>query len=422
MEPLIGLSRMRTWGSAACLVSLALLVGCMEGALAAQKKNAQPSAAPASWIKRLPLVYLDDSGAATMTRDGNLVVGIHALGREFTPNHMEFVKLTPDGKVLWRQRLANSESAGAQTCELPTKLREAADGSLLVAGHRCRDTRPHAWFARLDGKANLLWQVTPYQGLPPGLGPVMTDTYGWDLVERGDGHLLGLGFGTSREGNVWWLDITAEGRVVQSRAAFWASQIDEFHRGLSTGGRSAQGVRIGITTMNNPGKDVRIGWLDRNLQFRDEVTLTGPRDEEVWGLDASPDGGFCALIRVDMEGQYVQRHAADGSLVWQRAIDHKLGSRLLALRDGGCLVSGGPEAEWGSGKTLHLRKYAANGDPAWDQAIAGRLTPRVLLEAPAGGLFVIGYETPPNHEGSVPYVLYLAPGDLGRDKVRPARR
>jgi hypothetical protein len=408
---------------AACL-SLALLLATSPGtgAAAPGKKPAPGTPAPTSWIKRLPLVYLDDPGAATLTRDGNLVVGIHALGREFTPNYMEFVKLAPDGKVLWRQRLANSESAGAQTCELPTKLREAVDGSLLVAGHRCRDTRPHAWFARLDAKANPLWQVTPYQGLPPGLGPVVTDTYGWDLVERGDGQLLGLGFGSSREGNVWWLDITAEGRVVRSRAAFWASQIDEIYRGLYTGGQSARGVRVGITTMNNPGKDVRIGWLDRNLQFRDEVTLAGPRDEEVWGLDASPDGGFCALIRVDLEGQYVQRHAADGGLVWQRAIDDTLVSRLLALRDGGCLVSGGPEAERGTGKTLRLRKYAANGDLAWDQAIAGRLTPRVLLEAPTGGLFVVGYETPPNHEGSAPYVLYLAPGDLGKAKVKPAKR
>jgi hypothetical protein len=406
----------------ACL-SLALALASVVGNIGAAAPARKPGqGASPSWIKRLPLVYLDDASAATLTGDGNLVVGIRALGREFAPNYMEFVKITPDGKLLWRQRLANSESAGAQTCELPTKLREAADGSLLVAGHRCRDTRPHAWFARLDAKAHLLWQVTPYQGLPPGLGPVMTDTYGWDLVEWGGGHLLGLGFGTSREGNVWWLDITAEGRVVQSRAAFWASQIDEFYRGLSTGGRSANGVRIGITTMNNPGKDVRIGWLDRNLQFLDEVTFTGPRDEEVWGLDASPDGGFCALIRVDMEGQRVQRHTADGSLVWQRAIDDKLASRLLALRDSGCLVSGGPEAEWGKGKTLHLRKYATNGDVVWDQAIAGSLTPRVLLAAPSGGLFVIGYELPPNRQGSVPYVLYLAPGDLGKTNVKPAKR
>jgi hypothetical protein len=408
---------------AVCL-SLALLLASSPGAGASapSKKPAPGSSAGSSWIKRLPLVYLDDPSAATLTRDGNLVVGIHALGREGAPNYMEFVKLAPDGKLLWRQRLANSESAGAQTCELPTKLREAADGSLLVAGHRCRDTRPHAWFARLDAKASLLWQVTPYQGLPASLGPVMTDTYGWDLVEREDGHLLGLGFGTSREGNVWWLDITAAGRVAQSRAAFWASQIDESYRGLNTGGRSAQGVRIGITTMNNPGKDVRIGWLDRNLQFRDEVSLSSPRDEEVWGLDASPDGGFCALISVDLQGQRIQRHAADGGLIWQRDIDDNLGSRLLALRDGGCLVSGGPEAERGRGKTLRLRNYAASGDLVWNQAIAGRLTPRVLVETTTGGLFIVGYETPLNHEGSVPYVLYLAPGDLGKANVKPVRR
>jgi hypothetical protein len=190
----------------ACLslaLALASVVG-YTGAVTPARKLGQ--GASSSWIKRLPLVYLDDASAATLTGDGNLVVGIRALGREFTPNYMEFVKLAPDGKVLWRQRLANPESTGTHYCELPTKLREAADGSLLVAGHRCHDTRPHAWFARLDAKANLLWQVTPYQGLPPDLGPVVTDTYGWDLVEWGDGHLLGLGFGTSREGNVWWLD------------------------------------------------------------------------------------------------------------------------------------------------------------------------------------------------------------------------
>lgn len=122
------------------------------------------------------------------------------------------------------------------------------------------------------------------------------------------------------------------------------------------------------------------------------------------------------------EGLFVQRHAADGALIWRHGVEYELGSRLLALRDGGCLVSGGPEAEWGKGKILHLRKYAANGDMAWNQAIAGSLMPRVLVEAPAGGLFIVGNEIPPNRQGSVPYVLYLAPGDLGKANVKPARR
>lgn len=301
------------------------------------------------------------------------------------------------------------------------KLREATDGSLLVAGTRCRDTWPRAWFARLDRKANLLWQVTQDQGLPPGQGRIVTDSYGWDLLEWEDGHLLGLGFGSSGEGSLWMLEIAMDGRVLRSRTAFNALQVDEFWWGISVGGRSAEGARIGFTTGSNL-QDVRIGWLDRHFQFRDEASLSGPGREETRMLDASPDGGFCALLQVEAEGLFIQRHAADGAQIWRRPVDNWLGSRLLALRDGGCLVSGGPEAEWGKGKTLHLRKFAANGDAVWNQDIAGAFSPRALVETPAGGLFIVGNEIPPNRQGSVPYVLYLVPEDLGKANVKPARR
>lgn len=405
------------------LCVLALLVGLAQSTFAAAPKKSQSPGTNATWIKRFPPVYLDTAWSATTTRDGNVVVGIQTLGRELTPNYMVFAKLSPDGKLIWQQRLPNRETSGSQTCELPMKLREATDGTLLTAGTRCRDTWPRAWFARLDAKANPIWQVVPDKRIPIDQGPLPIDTYGWDIVEWGSGGgFLGLALGFGGQGSLWMLDISPDGQVTRSRSDFNALITDEFWWGVTDGGRTGEGVRVGFTTGSNL-PDVRIGWLDRNLQFRDEASVTGPGREEMRVLDASPDGGFCALLTRSSDGIFlnVERHAADGAQIWRHVIDFELGSRLLALRDGGCVVSGGLEAAWGE-KILRLRKYGADGEVVWNQVITGAFSPKSLVETPAGGLVITGYEIPPDRQGSVAYVLHIAPGDLGKENVKPSRR
>lgn len=57
----------------ACL-SLALVLATVVGYTGAAAHARKPGqGASPSWIKRLPLVYLDDASAATLTGDANLV-------------------------------------------------------------------------------------------------------------------------------------------------------------------------------------------------------------------------------------------------------------------------------------------------------------------------------------------------------------
>lgn len=402
---------------AACFIPLGMLI-FGSNSLAATSGKKKPAAKPTAttWVKRFPLVYLDTAWSATHTRDGNLVVAIQTLGQKSTPNYMAFAKLSPGGKLLWRKDLPNQEKYGAQNCELPMKLREATDGTLLVAGTRCKDSWSQAWFARLGANGDLRWEVRQDKSLPVSPGPVPTQSYGWDMVEWPDGGLLGLALGFGGKGNLWMLDMGADGTVSRSRTDH-INIFDEYWWGISTAGRVGQDMRIGFTS-GGSSVDARIGRLDRAFDFRDEASLTAPESEEMRALEPSPDGGFCTLLQRDTR-LYAQRHSADGRLLWKHEERSGHGTRILGTRDGGCLLAGGPES---GGASLRLLKYDADGQERWRQEIAGRWTPKSLLETPAGGLVVTGMEVPANYQGSVAYVLHIAAPDLGKAKLKPARR
>jgi hypothetical protein len=392
-------------------LSLATNAGAATG-----KRTAANSPSTTTWVKRFPLVYLDTAWTATHTRDGNVVVAMQTLGRDFKSNAMAFAKLSPAGKVLWLKRLPNSEIYGAQNCELPMKLREAADGTLLVAGSRCKDSWTQAWFARLGANGDLRWEVRQDKSLPVSPGPVPTQSSGWDIVEWPDGGLLGLALGFGGKGNLWMLDIGADGVVARSRTDH-DNMFDEYWWGISTAGHVGKDIRIGFTS-GGSSVDARIGRLDRAFNFRDEASLTGKQSEEMRGLEPTPDGGFCTLLDQD-RSLFVQRHEADGTLRWRHPMRSGHGTRILGTRDGGCLLAGGAES---GGASLRLLKYSADGQELWRQEIAGRWTPKSLLETPAGGLVVTGMEVPANYQGSVAYVLHIAAPDLGKAKLKPAKR
>jgi hypothetical protein len=400
----------------AALCAATLLTVPIDGdAASSGKKRVQADAG--SWVKRFKPVYLDTAWSAVNTRDGNVVVGIQTLGARGSPNEMVLAKLDLRGKQLWRARVAGSDDGtGSQPCEIPMALREAADGALLLAGNRCRQAWPYAWFARLDPEAKLLWETAPDKDVPLVPGKMPAQSYGWDVVEWPDGSVLGLGLHTGSSGySVWLLDIAADGRVNKQRADYNAL-FDEYGWGVSAGVAGGQRARIAFTVGENRG-DTRIGQLDRDLTFHEETRHSTPDSDEARALRATPDGGYCLLLARDY-ARFLERRDAAGALLWQHPlVDH--GSRLLASRDSGCLVGAGPE----SGATsLRLRKYTKDGEVAWSQEIAGRWTPRAFLETPAGGLIITGTEVPANYRGAVAYVMHIAAADLGRVNLKPLGR
>lgn len=402
----------------AALSALTLLTVSFDGGAASSgKKKALVAKDAGSWVKRFKPVYLDTAWSAVNTRDGNVVVGIQTLGATSSPNEMVLAKLDLRGKQLWRTRVAGSDDGtGSQPCEIPMALREAADGSLLLAGNRCRQSWPYAWFARLSPEAAPLWEAAPDRDTPFVPGKLPAQSYGWDVVEWPDGGVLGLGLHTRSGGfSLWLLDIAADGRVNKQRTDY-NTLFDEYWWGVSAGVADGQRARVAFTVGENRG-DTRIGWLSRELEFHEETRHSTPDSDEARALRATPDGGYCLLLARDY-ARFLERYDATGALLWQHPlVDH--GSRLLALRDGGCLVGAGPE----SGATsLRLRKYTREGEVAWSQEIAGRWTPKSFLETPAGGLIITGTEVPANYRGAVAYVMHIAAADLGRANLKPPAR
>jgi hypothetical protein len=396
---------------------------------AAAGKQAAPGVKPTppavSWLKRLPGAYLDTAWSSLVTRDGNVVIGMQAMGKDDKPNVMSFAKLDMNGKLLWQQTLPPAPAGnGHQSCEIPMALREAADGNLLVAGTRCNHTLttyyqswPYAWYARLDARARVVWETAPDRGASMPTNQGMPQSYGWDIVEWPDGGILGLGLHTGGTGFAMWrLDMGADGSVKQQRADANMG-FDEYWRGIWSAGVDGRGTRIGFSTLEQRG-EARVGWLGRDLAFHDRASLTGPASEELHGLSATPDGAYCLVYKRD--GNHVlRRHGTDDSLYWELQLPTEPTTRVLAMRGGGCLLAGGIES---GAAGLRLARYDADGKPLWGQEIAGRLTPKSLQETPAGGLIVTGYETPADFRGSTAYVLHLAAPDLGRAGVKPARR
>lgn len=400
------------------LCALTLLAVPLDGIAASSgKKKVQAAGNAGSWVKRFKPVYLDTAWSAVNTRDGNVVVGIQTLGARGSPNDMVLAKLDLRGKQLWQARVVGSDDgSGSQPCEIPMALREAADGSLLLAGNRCRASWPYAWFARLSPEAKLLWEAAPDTDTPLVPGKLPAQSYGWDVVEWPDGGVLGLGLHTGSMGfSLWMLDIASDGRVNKQRADYNAL-FDEYGWGVSAGATQNGRARVAFTVGENRG-DTRIGWLSRDLEFNEELRHSTPDSDEARALRATPDGGYCLLLARDY-ARILERRDAAGALLWQHPIvDH--GTRLLALRDGGCVVGAGPE----SGATsLRLRKYAKDGKVAWSQEIAGRWTPKSLLETPVGGLIVTGTEIPANYRGAVAYVMHISAADLGKANLKPGRR
>jgi len=406
----------RSLAAALCAVTL-LAVPIDVIAASSGKKKAQVAKDAGSWVKRFKPVYLDTAWSAVNTRDGNVVVGIQTLGAKGSPNEMLLAKLDLRGKQLWQARVAGSDDgSGSQPCEIPMALREAADGSLLLAGNRCRQSWPYAWFARLSPEAKLLWEAAPDKDVAIVPGKLPAQSYGWDVVEWPDGGVLGLGLHTGSGGfSLWLLDIAADGRVNKQRADY-NTLFDEYGWGVSAGVADGQRARVAFTVGDNRG-DTRIGGLSRELEFHEETRHSTPDSDEARALRATPDGGYCLLLARDY-ARFLERHDADGALLWRHTIvDH--GTRLLATRDGGCVVGAGPE----SGATsLRLRKYAKDGEVAWSQEIAGRWTPKSFLETPAGGLIVTGTEVPANYRGAVAYVMHIAAADLGKANLKPPGR
>ena len=205
-------------------------------------------------------------------------------------------------------------------------------------------------------------------------------------------------------------------RSVNRQRAEYNTLFDEYGWGVSAAAAEGERARIAFTVGENRG-DTRIGWLNRELEFHEETRHSTPDSDEARVLRATPDAGYCLLLARDYE-RLLERHDASGALLWQHPIvDH--GTRLLALRDGGCLVGAGPES---GAASLRLRKYTRTGEMAWSQEIAGRWTPKSLLETPAGGVIVTGTEVPANYRGAVAYVMHIAAPDLGKANLKPRVR
>lgn len=351
---------------------------------------------------------------------------MQSLNRTAESNALVFVKLTPTGRVLWQRRLSNPVPHGNQVCELPMRLREARDGSLLVAATRCLQTSSairidhHVWFARLDPTGALLWEVS--RDRPPIAvkeGQPYVRAYGWDLVERPDGRLLGLAIGLGPDDlHLWMLDIDANGSVYRFRVSDARVNRDEYWWGVASAGHDEEEMRIGFSS-GGLTHAIRIGRLDPELNYKDEVRLPATMGfNELRGISPAPDGGFCTLT-LESDALFVARYERDASLRWRHPLEQEPGTRILATRDGGCLLAAGMESGTAA---LRLIKWGHDGKTLWRQTISGRWIPKDLVETAAGGLFVTGTEVPANFSGSVAYALHIAPADLGKANLKPTQR
>jgi gliding motility-associated-like protein len=352
--------------------------------------------------------YDNASSIATTSDGGSIFVGItYGDGGDVSGHHGSnntvgdfwVVKLDKDGNIQW------SKCIGGNIYEQGMSIRQASDGSYLVAG---RSNSPAGdgdltvagqggsdfWVVRLSATGSILWQqrvggeaddyLTCFQPTPDG-GTILG---GWTISVSGQVS------GNHGGGDGWIVKLDGSGSI-QWQRCLGGSGNDQINAiQVAPGGYIAVGYTNssnGDVSGNHGQTDAWAVRLDNTGNIQWSVSLGGSQDDAANDVQLTSDGGYLlAGYTYSNDGQVSGNHGQQdfwavkldnsGTLVWQQcygggSIDQALS--VAADPDGGFVLAGQVLSTDGQvtcptpSSSGWLIKISATGALLWEKVLGG---------------------------------------------------
>lgn len=343
----------RTFGGARLDAARRILPWGKDGFVIAGRTRSKGQGGDDVW-----LVFLDAEGMETgerlvgspdfdwltdmiATRDGGLALTGSRSDKEITRSSGWVVRLNAKADELWRREFDGGRPEGTSGL---TAIAELADGGYIVAGSTTVKSAGQydGWVVRLDKDGKALWEKT--------FGSSEEDAL-FALTALPDGGAVAVGaYGADGQG--WVLRLDAKGGVVWDKR-FGGTGYDVFNAIVRLG---SGGYAVAGTTRSK-----------------------------------GPPGGGAWVMRLDELGEPV----------WERLLTPVKGASansVLALADGGMLVTGGSVVEPGLGRVNEkawLARLSAEGAVLWTKVFDGPGDENFFsaVALPDGGFAVAGFST-----------------------------
>jgi hypothetical protein len=287
------------------------------------------------------------------------------------------------------------QTFGGPGTEVGNSLLELPDGGYLIVGYSSSFGAgdDDVYLVRTDGRGTTLWTKT-HGG--PG------NDLGWDILPTASGGFVITGF-TNSEGaggdDILLLATDDKGDLLWSHTfggeageRSWALESTEDGGYVITGQTESWGAGdwdVYIVRTDGAGETV---WTQ---------TVGGPGVDRVFDGVRTDDGGFAfaGMSREEPDSDldaYLVKLDADGKVVWERrygGAEDDIGHGLLAIDDGGFLVTGYGRSFGAGGNDVYLIRTDPEGEVLWQREIGGPSDDRAMMSAADGktGFVTIGY-------------------------------
>jgi len=280
-----------------------------------------------------------------------------------------------------------------------TTMIATRDGGLVLTGSRSDKeiTRSAGWVVRLDAKGDELWRHDFDGGDPKGTSGLTS------IDETLDGGFIAAGSTTVKSAGQydgWLLRLDKDGKVVWSRTVGGAEEDALFSvtalpdgGAIATGayGADGQGWVLRVDAKGETVWEKRFGGTGYDVF--NALTRHGQNGFVAAGTTRSkgPAGGAAWVMRLDDKGEPV----------WERLLTPVKGATansVLALADGGLLVTGGSIVEPGLGKENEkawIARLGPDGAVLWTKIFEGTGDQNLYsgMALPDGGFAVAGFST-----------------------------
>ena len=339
----------RTYGGARIDAARRILPWGKDGFVIAGRTRSKGQGGDDVW-----LVFIDGEGKETgerligspdfdwltsmiATRDGGLVLTGSRSDREITRSSGWVVRLDAKGDELWRREFDGGKADGTSGL---TSIDEMPDGGFIVAGSTAVKGAGQydGWILRLDKDGKVLWEKT-YGG------PEEEALFA--VVALPDGGAVATGaYGADGQG--WVLRLDAKGAVV------WEKRLGGIGYDVFNAVTRVKGGYVAAGTTRSKGPVGGAAWvvrLDERGEALWERLLTPVKGASANSVLALADGGFLVTggsvvepgLGKEKEKAWLARLGADGAVLWTKVFDGTGDENLfsgVALLDGGFAVAG----------------------------------------------------------------------------------
>jgi len=221
----------------------------------------------------------DDSGCAVEPADGGALLVLGTTTSFGFSGAAMLVKVSSSGEVLWQRAI------GGDTVNRARALAATADGGAVVAGETRSTTTgdSDAWLVKVDADGEIVWQER--------CGGKKADV-AMSVREAADGSLAVAGFTYSYgagNSDAWFLKISSTGKLLQQRTYGGAGWDDAYGICMADDG----GYFLGGATRPSASTpwDFWILRLDSDLKILWQRRYGGSKDDMLYSIRSADDGG-----------------------------------------------------------------------------------------------------------------------------------